>query len=116
MAYYTISKRSSVCLNAQKTDFNTKANHIAKFESEAAAQKWIDENGHLFKSAATGNPIKLVINKHDDRGGYRDGSGAKEKYGEPTKVMRVPVSLIPALEKEMGKLAAKAKRRINNGC
>ncbi len=42
-------------------------------------------------------------------GGYREGSGRKDKYGEPTKVMRVPLSLIPALEKKMQKLAAKAQ-------
>jgi hypothetical protein len=41
-------------------------------------------------------------------GGYREGSGPKHKYGEPTKLMRVPVSLIPALLKKMEKLEKKA--------
>jgi hypothetical protein len=102
MAYYTISKRSGVCLNEQKTDFNTKANHVAKFESEEAAQKWIDENGHIFKSAATGKSIKLIINKHE-RGGAGRGQGPKFKYGEPTKPMRIPLSLVSEVEKIIAK-------------
>jgi hypothetical protein len=32
-------------------------------------------------------------------GGKRKGSGAKLKYGEPTKVIRVPVSLIKPIKK-----------------
>jgi hypothetical protein len=44
-------------------------------------------------------------------GGKREGAGVKPKYGEPTKVIRVPISLIPALEKEMKKLAKAAKKK-----
>lgn len=32
-------------------------------------------------------------------GGPRKGSGRKSKFGEPTVAMRVPVSLVPAIEK-----------------
>lgn len=44
-------------------------------------------------------------------GGKREGAGLKPKYGEPTKVIRVPVSLIPGIKKKMAKLEAKAKKR-----
>lgn len=43
-------------------------------------------------------------------GGYREGSGRKPKYKEPTKVIRVPVSLIPKIEKMMTALEKKAKK------
>lgn len=33
------------------------------------------------------------------RGGKRPNAGAKQKYGEPTKVIRVPESLIPKIKK-----------------
>jgi hypothetical protein len=36
-------------------------------------------------------------------GGKRKGSGRKNKYGEPTKVMRIPLSLIPTIEKLLRK-------------
>lgn len=42
-----------------------------------------------------------------NRGGARPGSGPKQKYGEPTTVIRVPVSLIPAIQKLLDKKAAK---------
>jgi hypothetical protein len=42
-------------------------------------------------------------------GGYREGSGLKPKYGEETKVVRVPVSLLPDLIKKMERLAQKAR-------
>lgn len=44
-------------------------------------------------------------------GGYREGSGLKPKYGEETKVVRVPISLLPDLIKKMGRLAQKAKKK-----
>lgn len=39
--------------------------------------------------------------KKSKRGGQRDGAGRPEK--EPTKVMRIPVSKIEAVEKLIGK-------------
>ncbi len=36
-------------------------------------------------------------------GGKRKGAGPKFKYGEPTKVMRIPVSLIPKVRKMLDK-------------
>ena len=30
-------------------------------------------------------------------GGKRKGAGNKLKYGEPTKTMRIPLSLVPAI-------------------
>jgi hypothetical protein len=53
-----------------------------------------------------------MIGIKNKSGGFREGSGLKPKYGEPTKVVRVPVSLIPDLQKKMDKLAAKAKRKL----
>lgn len=44
-------------------------------------------------------------------GGFREGAKRPEKYGEPTKVMRVPLSLIPALEKKMQALEKKAAKK-----
>ena len=32
-------------------------------------------------------------------GGKRKGAGNKLKYGEPTKTMRIPLSLVPAIAK-----------------
>lgn len=32
-------------------------------------------------------------------GGFREGSGRKNKYGEETTVIRVPVSLLPKINK-----------------
>jgi hypothetical protein len=46
-------------------------------------------------------------------GGYREGSGLKPKYGEPTKVVRVPISLLPLLEKKMKALADKETKRLS---
>lgn len=36
-------------------------------------------------------------------GGFREGSGRKNKYGEETTVIRIPVSLVPAIEKLLAK-------------
>jgi hypothetical protein len=33
------------------------------------------------------------------RGGAGRGQGPKFKYGEPTKLMRIPISLVPEVEK-----------------
>jgi hypothetical protein len=44
-------------------------------------------------------------------GGFREGAKRPEKYGEPTKVMRVPLSLIPDLEKKMDRLERKAAQK-----
>jgi DNA polymerase V len=44
-------------------------------------------------------------------GGFREGAGRKQKFKEPTKVIRVPVSLIPAIEKMMAKLEKKADKK-----
>jgi len=38
------------------------------------------------------------------RGGVREGSGRKLKFNEPTKVIRVPVSLIPEIEARMAQM------------
>jgi hypothetical protein len=57
-------------------------------------------------------PNILMTGIKNKSGGFREGSGLKPKYGEPTKVVRVPVSLIPDLQKKMDKLAAKAKRKL----
>jgi hypothetical protein len=43
-------------------------------------------------------------------GGFREGSGRKNKYGEETTVIRVPVSLIPVIEKLLEKAAKKKKK------
>lgn len=43
-------------------------------------------------------------------GGFREGAQRPQKYGEPTKVIRVPISIIPQIEKMMAKLENKAKR------
>jgi DNA polymerase V len=43
-------------------------------------------------------------------GGARKGSGRKQKYGEPTKSVRVPISLLPDLLKKMDKLEKKNKK------
>jgi hypothetical protein len=43
-------------------------------------------------------------------GGKREGSGQKLKYGEPTKVIRVPVSILPQIEKLMAKVKRQAKK------
>jgi hypothetical protein len=40
-------------------------------------------------------------------GGFREGSGRKNKYGEETAVIRVPLSMIPKIEK----MLEKAKKR-----
>jgi hypothetical protein len=44
-------------------------------------------------------------------GGFREGSGLKPKYGEETKVVRVPVSLLPDLLKKMDKMAQKEAKK-----
>ena len=40
-----------------------------------------------------------VLEELQTHGGKRQNAGRKHKYGEPTKVIRVPVSLIPAIKK-----------------
>jgi hypothetical protein len=45
-------------------------------------------------------------------GGFREGSGLKPKYGVETKLMRVPVTLIPDLKKKMAKMAEKQASKI----
>jgi hypothetical protein len=40
-------------------------------------------------------------------GGPRKGSGRKLKTGEQTKPMRIPLSLVPAIEKMIDKLRKK---------
>lgn len=55
---------------------------------------------HLFAKS------NLLMKKPSARGGYRPNSGPKTKYGEPTQVIRVPVSLIPAIKKMMEKKKA----------
>jgi hypothetical protein len=44
-------------------------------------------------------------------GGKRNGSGRKQKYKEPTKVMRIPISLVPKVEKMMEQLQKKKARK-----
>jgi hypothetical protein len=44
-------------------------------------------------------------------GGFREGAQRPQKYGEETKVVRVPISLIPDLLKKMEKLEKKAAKR-----
>lgn len=51
-----------------------------------------------------------MTGKKGKSGGPRKGSGRKNKYGEPTEAIRVPISLIPDLEKKMKKLEEKAKK------
>ena len=43
-------------------------------------------------------------------GGFREGSGRKLKYKEPTKAMRIPLSLVPKVEKLLEKMKAKDKK------
>jgi hypothetical protein len=43
-------------------------------------------------------------------GGFREGSGRKNKYGEETAVIRVPLSMIPKIEKMLEKAKAKKPR------
>jgi DNA polymerase V len=43
-------------------------------------------------------------------GGFREGSGRKLKFNEPTKPMRIPLSLVPKVEKLMESLKSKAKK------
>lgn len=62
--YYCISTPAGMLLNKQKTDFNVAKVFAAKFTDLSEAKKWIDENNHKFKSAATGKPLKLTINKY----------------------------------------------------
>jgi len=45
-----------------------------------------------------------MTNKH---GGKRPNAGRKYKYGEPTEMVRVPVSLIPKIQKMINKLKVK---------
>lgn len=42
-------------------------------------------------------------------GGFREGSGRKLKYKEPTKAMRIPLSLVPKVEKMLQQLKNKTK-------
>lgn len=44
-------------------------------------------------------------------GGFREGSGRKLKYKEPTKAMRIPLSLVPKVEKMMEQLQKKAAKK-----
>lgn len=44
-------------------------------------------------------------------GGYREGSGLKPKYGEETTVIRVPLSLVPVIQKMLKKLADKQAKK-----
>lgn len=42
-------------------------------------------------------------------GGFREGSGRKQKYKEETTVIRVPVSLVPKIQKLLESYAKKKK-------
>jgi len=44
-------------------------------------------------------------------GGFREGSGRKNKYGEETTVIRVPLSLVPVIEKMLEKTEKKKKKK-----
>ena len=44
-------------------------------------------------------------------GGIREGSGRKQKYGEPTELMRVPLSLVPKFKKDLEKALKKANKK-----
>jgi len=54
------------------------------------------------------NTENKAITKH---GGRRKNSGAKQKYGEPTKVIRVPISLIPQIKVLLLKKEEKRKKK-----
>lgn len=43
-------------------------------------------------------------------GGYRKGSGRKKKFGEATVPMRIPVSIVPKVEKLIDQV--KKKNRV----
>lgn len=45
-----------------------------------------------------------MTGKKGKSGGVREGSGRKNKYGEPTQVMRIPHSLVPKIQKMLDKL------------
>lgn len=43
------------------------------------------------------------MTKSKKHGGDREGSGRHLKYGEPTVVIRVPLSMVPIIEKLIAK-------------
>jgi hypothetical protein len=55
--------------------------------------------------------IKSMTGIKGKSGGKRKGSGRKQKFKEPTKPMRIPISLVPKVEKMMEQLQKKKARK-----
>lgn len=53
-----------------------------------------------------------MTGKKNKSGGFREGSGRKQKYGEETKVIRVPISLVSKIDKMLRDYSRKKDEQI----